>query len=461
MGVNPLTRRAVFLDRDGVINRAFVRDGRPYPPASPAELEVLPGVAAALNRLRAAGFHLVVVTNQPDVARGVQTPAAVEALHAALMAQLPLDEFRVCYHDNSDHCDCRKPAPGLLLAAARDGGLDLAASFLVGDRWRDIEAGQRAGCQTIFIDYGYSEPQSQAPDARVASLSQAADFILARVHLKRHSDDNYQAEGDTRTNMTETANPPATWLSSGTQEMPAAAAPSLSNLQVKIYADGADLASILALRANPYVAGFTTNPTLMRKAGVADYRAFAHDVLQAIPDRPVSFEVFSDDFTIMERQAFEIASWAKNVYVKIPITNTRREPAQALIRRLTMAGVKINVTALLSLEQVHETVASVIGGAPCFISVFAGRIADTGRDPLPMMAAALGMLKKTPNAQLIWASPRELLNIFQADAVGCHIITVTNDLFKRLSLVGKDLDDYSLETVEMFHADAKHAGYEL
>ncbi len=179
MGVDPVTRRAVFLDRDGVINRALIRNGRPYPPASVAELEVLPGVLSALSRLRAAGYRLVVVTNQPDVARGKTTRGAVEALHAVLQAQLPLDEFRVCYHDDWHRCECRKPAPGLLLAAARESGLDLSASFIIGDRWRDIEAGRRAGCHTIFIDYGYSEKQPTAPDARVKSLAEGVEVVLA------------------------------------------------------------------------------------------------------------------------------------------------------------------------------------------------------------------------------------------------------------------------------------------
>jgi D-glycero-D-manno-heptose 1,7-bisphosphate phosphatase len=176
-------RRAVFLDRDGVINRAILRAGRPHPPASPAELEVLPGVPAALDRLKSAGFWLVLVTNQPDVARGLQTRAGVEALHAILRARLPLDDIRVCYHDDPDGCECRKPAPGLLLAAAQAAHLDLGASFIVGDRWRDVAAGQRAGCQSIYIDYGYAEPQPHEPFLRAQSLHEAADLILTQPHL--------------------------------------------------------------------------------------------------------------------------------------------------------------------------------------------------------------------------------------------------------------------------------------
>ena len=237
--------------------------------------------------------------------------------------------------------------------------------------------------------------------------------------------------------------------------------PSVRALKVKIFADGADKAGILEMAARPHIAGFTTNPTLMRKAGIADYRAFAKDILASLTDRPISFEVFSDEFVEMERQAREIASWGGNVYVKIPVTNTRREPATALIRRLAADGVKLNVTALMTLAQVREVSLALGDGAPACISVFAGRIADTGRDPVPLMAQAVEILRPFPRQELIWASPRELLNIFQADAVGCQIITVTNDVLKKLDLVGKDLDDYSLDTVKMFHDDAKHAGFTL
>jgi transaldolase len=205
----------------------------------------------------------------------------------------------------------------------------------------------------------------------------------------------------------------------------------------------------------------TTNPTLMRKAGIADYRAFAHDVLSVIRDRPISFEVFSDEFGEMESQAKEIASWGSNVYVKIPVTNTRGVPAYDLIRRLSAAGVKVNVTALMTLGQVRDVSAALAGGQPSCISVFAGRIADTGRDPVPLMAAAVEMIRPHPTQELIWASPRELLNIFQADAVGCHIITVTNDVLRKLGGVGKDLDVFSLETVKMFFDDGRAAGFKL
>lgn len=235
----------------------------------------------------------------------------------------------------------------------------------------------------------------------------------------------------------------------------------VADLQVKIFGDGAELSSMLALYRQPYIRGFTTNPTLMNKAGIRDYRAFAKDVVAAIPDRPVSFEVFSDDLNEMERQAREIVTWGENVYVKIPVTNTKREPAYDLIHDLSHAGVKVNVTAIMTLTQVREVVASLCGGSPSCVSVFAGRIADTGRDPVPIMAAAVELLRAEPSAELIWASPRELLNIFQADAIGCHIITVTHDLLKKLDLVGKDLVEYSLDTVKMFFNDGRQAGFVL
>jgi transaldolase len=238
-------------------------------------------------------------------------------------------------------------------------------------------------------------------------------------------------------------------------------APSLDMLSVKIFADGADKGGMLEMAKLPYISGFTTNPTLMRKAGIADYAAFARDVLTELHDRPISFEVFSDEFREMERQAHAIASWGPNVYVKVPVSNTRQEPACALIRSLAAAGVQLNVTALMTLGQVREVAAALAGGPPAFVSVFAGRIADTGRDPMPLMAAAVELLRPHPNQQLIWASPRELLNLFHADAVGCHVITMTNDLLKKLPLVGKDLIEYSLDTVKMFHTDATQAGFRL
>ena len=235
----------------------------------------------------------------------------------------------------------------------------------------------------------------------------------------------------------------------------------LKGLKVKIFADGADLESLLALAENPWIAGFTTNPTLMRKAGLTDYPGFAREVLRTITDRPISFEVFADDLPTIRAQALEIASWGPNVYVKIPITTTSGQSTAEVTRDLSAQGVQVNVTALMTLRQVEETVAAVADGAPSCISLFAGRIADTGVDPVPMVRDAVAALAAAPRAELIWASPREVLNIVQASETGCHIITVTHDLLAKLGGLGKDLDRFSLETVKMFHDDAAASGFSL
>lgn len=235
----------------------------------------------------------------------------------------------------------------------------------------------------------------------------------------------------------------------------------LSNLNIKIYADGADLDGMLSMYADPRISGFTTNPTLMRKAGVTNYEQFALTVLERIPDRPISFEVFADDLEEMERQARRIATWGANVNVKIPITNTLGDSTTGIIERLSHDGVIVNVTAIMTVAQVRAVAAALNSDCEAIISVFAGRVADTGRDPVPHMKACLDELGDRPKAGLLWASPRELLNLFQADAIGCHIITMTNDLLAKMSTVDKDLDDYSLETVRMFRRDAEAANYTL
>ena len=230
---------------------------------------------------------------------------------------------------------------------------------------------------------------------------------------------------------------------------------------VKLFADGADKAGILEMYRSPRIDGFTTNPTLMRKAGITDYVAFAKDILKEIPDKPISFEVFADEFGEMERQAVEIADWGRNVYVKIPVMNTKRKTSYDLVRKLSQAGVQLNITAIMTLEQVRKVAEAVQGGSSSFVSVFAGRVADTGVDPIPMMQESLQILKTAPNAELLWASPREVLNVYQAEAIGCHIITATNDILKKLELNGKNLDVYSQETVQMFFNDAQAAGFHL
>jgi transaldolase len=418
-----MPQRAVFLDRDGVINAAIVRGGRPYPPSSVGEVVLAEGVEASLARLRERGFLLVVVTNQPDVRRGTMAKETVDEIHRFLAARLPLDDIFVCYHDDEDTCGCRKPRPGLLFEAARKYGIDVKQSYVIGDRWRDIAAGNAAGCRTVFMDHHYNERGPEAsPDIQVQSLPSAVDWILEDMESKLKC---------------------------------------LADLKVKIFADGASLDEMCTLYANPLISGFTTNPTLMRKAGITEYERFAKGVLTAIPDRPISFEVFSDDFELMERQALKIASWGNNVFVKIPVTNTYGDSATAVICRLSQKGVQLNVTAVMTLEQVSEVSRAMQACPAGYVSVFAGRIADTGRDPVPMMRDAVKELAHYEQLQLIWASPREVLNVFQADTVGCHVITATSDILNKLSIVGKNLDEYSLETVKMFHDDAAKAGFHI
>jgi transaldolase len=235
----------------------------------------------------------------------------------------------------------------------------------------------------------------------------------------------------------------------------------IDSLPIKLFADGADRLHMLDMYRRPYIRGLTTNPTLMKKAGVGNYQAFFREVLMTIRDKPISIEVFADDFATMERQASEIASWGSNVYVKIPVTNTHRGSTAALVRTLSARGIKLNVTAVMTLPQIRQVVDALDADVPSFVSVFAGRIADTGRDPIPIMKAALELMRSRPRSELIWASPREVLNIFQASTIGCHAITATQEILNKLDLIGQDLEDYSLETVRMFHRDARDAGYQL
>lgn len=235
----------------------------------------------------------------------------------------------------------------------------------------------------------------------------------------------------------------------------------INNLKVKIFADGANKQDMIEMNSRSYIKGLTTNPTLMKKEGITNYREFCKDILLTIKEKPISFEVFSDNFREIERQAIEISSWGANVYVKIPITNTKQEPCYEVVEKLSKLGIKLNITAIMTLSQVKKIVSFLQPNVPNYISVFAGRIADTGVDPEPLMAEAVEILKLAPASELIWASPRELLNIFQADRIGCHIITVTNDILKKLNLIDYDLEKYSLDTVKMFYSDAVDAGFKL
>jgi len=235
----------------------------------------------------------------------------------------------------------------------------------------------------------------------------------------------------------------------------------LNELKIKIFADGANKQEMIDMNSKSYISGLTTNPTLMKKEGITDYRSFCKDILSSIKDKPLSIEVFSDNFTEMEKQALEIAGWGDNVYVKIPVTNTKGESSYSLVSTLSSKGVQLNVTALMTLDQVKNVMDVLDPLVASYISVFAGRIADTGVDPIPIMAKSVEIIKPKQNIELIWASPRELLNVIQADDIGCHIITVTNDIIKKLKLIGYNLNDYSLDTVKMFYNDAVEAGYKL
>jgi len=235
----------------------------------------------------------------------------------------------------------------------------------------------------------------------------------------------------------------------------------IEDIKIKIFSDGADKKNMLDMNSKTFIKGFTTNPSLMKKTGIKDYEIFAKDILSSINEKPISFEVFSDDFDEMERQAIKIASWADNVYVKIPITNTKKQNSAKLIKRLSEKKVKLNITAIMTLDQVKTVLSVLENKVPSIISVFAGRIADTGRDPIPLMNDCLKEMKINSNSELLWASPRELLNIIQADQIGCHIITVTKDIIKKLQFTNYNLEDYSLDTVKMFYKDAVDAGFKI
>jgi transaldolase len=425
--------RLIVLDRDGVLNRLIQRAPN-EPPESPLtreEIALLPGVPAALRRLSDAGFLLAVATNQPAAAKGKLTRAALDAIHAEIIALAESGGARiassfVCYHRAEDGCECRKPRPGLLSDALRAlPGTIPERSWMVGDRATDVLAGRALGFMTALLGSTWPEDDATLRESGFPPSFRGRDLQDFVVFLLQ---DRFS--------------------------MPS---------KIKLFSDGADLPSLLEMAKNPRISGFTTNPTLMRKAGVTDYVAFAHQVLESIKDRPISFEVFADEFPEMERQARAIATWGSNVYVKIPITNTRGESSLPLVRELSVsARVQLNVTAICTLEQVLGVTQALAGGAPAVVSVFAGRIADTGRDPVPLMKAARAICDASgAAAELLWASPRELLNIVQAEEAGAHIITVPPDMLKKMSLFGKGLADYSLDTVKMFHGDAQAAGFKL
>jgi len=427
-------RILVVLDRDGILNR-LVRhrpDGVPESPHTLAEVELLPGVPLALARLTRAGVRLAIATNQPAAAKGEASGEVLDAIHAAIVRAAEsaggrIASSHVCRHRAEDACTCRKPRPGLLREAlVAAPGSSAARAWMVGDRATDVLAGRAVQFRTALLGASLFPGDDARLRAEGAEPSFRGNDLQAFVdHLLDHF----------------VPAPPA----------------------IKLFSDGADLASLLEMAKNPRIAGFTTNTTLMRKAGVSDYVAFAKQVLAHVADRPISFEVVADEFEQMATQARLIASWGENVYVKIPITNTRGESSLPLVRELSVnAGVHVNVTALCALDQVRGVTEALAGGAPAVISVFAGRIADTGRDPVPLMREARAIIDASrARAELLWASPREILNVLQAEEAGAHIITVPPDMLKKLDLFGKDLAEYSLETVRMFHDDARAAGYTL
>jgi transaldolase len=428
------TARLVVLDRDGLLNRLVVHrpGGTPESPHTLAEVQILPGVPEAIKRLTEAGFSLAIASNQPAAAKGEVTAELLEAIHQAVVRAAEsaggrIESSHLCRHRAEDGCTCRKPRPGLLAEAlAANPGASAATSWMVGDRATDVLAGNAVGFKTAWLGFTPFPGDEEL-------LKKSGTSPLFRGRDLQHFVDH---------------------LLSDTLSAPTS---------IKLFSDGADLASLLEIAKNPKISGFTTNPTLMRKAGISDYVAFARQVLEHIKDRPISFEVFADDFVEMERQARLIASWAPNVYVKIPVTNTRGESAAPLVRELSVQGrVQLNVTAICTLAQVRTISEALVGGAPAVISVFAGRVADTGRDPVPHMREARAIIDASAApAELLWASPRELLNIVQAEQAGAQIITVPPDMLKKLGLFGKDLGDYSLETVKMFYNDASLAGYSL
>jgi transaldolase len=418
----PSLTRAVFLDRDGVLNVPVIKNGKPYPPAVVEEFRLIAGVEEATEALVKAGFLLIVITNQPDPLRGTQRKETVEEMHALLKQWLPIHDILTAW---DEHSPDYKPGIGLIEEAVRKYNIDLKQSFFVGDRWRDVECGKRAGCFTILVDNKCQEPLTSEPDLYCANLLEAARSIYCNPTIKGKS-------------MMTT-----------------------KDFKIKIFADGAEVSVMKKMTANPLIKGFTTNPTLMRKAGVTNYEDFARLVVSEFKNYPISLEVFADTLPAMEQQAQKLASLGDNVYVKIPVTNTKGLSTAPLIHKLSSEGIKVNITAVMLLSQVEEMTDALQEGVPSYISIFAGRIADTGIDPVPLMQKSLATIQKKSSIELLWASPRELLNVIQADQIGCHIITATTDILAKLTLIGKDLTEYSLDTVKMFYQDALAADYNI
>jgi transaldolase len=384
--------KAFFFDRDGILNKAIVKNRKPYSPKFPHQLEKNYEILNLIKHLKKNKFIIIVITNQPELSRGGLFKYSSIFMNFLIEKYFLIDEIFVCGHNKKDRCNCRKPKNGMLISAAKKWNIDFKKSFLIGDRWKDIEAGNSVGCKTIYIDYNF----------------------------KMNKFNN-----------------------------------------TKIFADGADFNEMIKLSKTSFVKGLTTNPSLMRKNGISDYESFAKKILKKIKKKPLSFEVFSDNIDEMKEQALKINSWGKNIYVKIPITNTKKKSTAKLIKYLTSKNIKVNVTAVMTLKQVKEVLKNLNPKIPSYISIFAGRIADTGRDPVPTMQAALKLMKKNKNCELIWASTREIYNIYQSSQIKCHIITVTADLIRKFPLLNYNLERYSLDTVKGFRSDAVKSKFKI
>ena len=433
-----MSRPLILLDRDGVLNQMVIdpEHGLADSPLHPSQVVLVDGVADALARLTEAGYGLAIVSNQPAAARGKTSRENLEAVQARVIEAASASGARIlsshlCWHRAEDGCACRKPAVGLLQAALEAHPEHArAGAWMVGDGITDIQAGRTLGLQTAFIGKMFCAACKQIDDTVGPADHIAPDLPAFVDHLL------------------------------GTAAKPVG--PLASSLRVRVFADGADLETMRRRAADPLIAGFTTNPSLARKAGVTDYERFAREALAVAAGRPVSIEVVADDADTIAAQARRIHGWGDNAYVKVPVTTTRGEPLWPMAGRLSHEGVKINLTALLPLSQVARAAEVFRGGAPSVVSVLAGRVADAGIDPVGHMRAALAICRSAdPRIELLWASPREVYNVVQASDIGVDIITVTDDLLRKLHLLGADLDAVSLDTVRGLKADADQGGLVL
>ncbi len=415
-------------------------------PLHPDQVDVPDDVPEAIKILTDLGYGLAVATNQPAAKQNKTTHENLLAVHEKVLRLAQshggkILSSHICFHRAEENCICRKPKTKLLedaIAANKD--YSAAGGWMIGDGVTDVMAGALLGLNTGFVGkekiefHKVFEEYGVFPTHWGKKLLNFANYI--RLRMATHK--------------------------TGDHKVSTVQAPSIFKNKIKIYSDGADMASLLEMANNPNVHGITTNPTLMKKAGIAKYKEFCIEVLSKVKDKPISFEIFADDLVSMKSQALEISSWGKNVYVKIPVTNTEGVSTAPLVKELSHLGVRLNVTAILTIGQVYTVCEALKGGAPAVVSVFAGRVADTGRDPMPVMAAASELCRAAgENIELLWASTREVFNVIQAEQAGCDIITVAPDMIKKMSMLNMDLLQLSIETVRMFKRDADQAGFQL